>query len=171
MEKTVRMGEYEITLKATAGALVRYKQQFGSDYSSDLLKLNSLKDNPEKYLEKTVETGYRLVWAMAKTADNTLSSPDVWRDEFDSFDLPLLLGEADRLFMRSVGEDSGESDGEAVTAEALVATALCCGLNTEDIDNLSLSMLMGIIDEYCRIKSGDEQERTATQADFDAFKR
>lgn len=175
MEKTIKIGNKKVTLKATAGVIVRYKQQFSSDYTEDLAMLKSLNpDDRDKLITLHLKIGYQLVWAMAKTADHTIPSPDIWIKKFKSFDIDMVLCEAANLFLKSMENtnavlDSGDS--EPITAENLLAMCLICGLNTNDIDNLSISMLINTINEYCGWQSSGNDVRQATQADFDAFRR
>lgn len=173
MEKTIKIGDKKVTLKATAGVIIRYKQQFGSDYAEDIAMLKSLNsDDRENLIAMHVKIGYQLVWAMAKTADRSIPSPDVWIKKLKNFDVDKVFSEATNLFLKSMEDAETSSEGgEPITAENLLAMSLICGLNTSDIDNLSVSMLINTINEYCRQQTGETDERQATQADFDAFRR
>lgn len=169
MEKTIRIDGKKVTLKATAGVLVRYKQQFGTDYIDDLCKFKMLdKSDKDKIVEMYVKIGYQLIWSMAKTADSKIPSPDLWIKKFKKIDIDKLLSEATTLFeMSMAGVEDYEDGGEPISAESLLAVSLSCGLNTTDIDNLSMSMLLNTIKEYCELRDQGDNE----QAYFDSFRR
>ena len=66
---------------------------------------------------------------------------------------------------------NSKSDNE-LNVENLIAMAALSGLNTTDIDNLSVATLLNSINEYWNIKNGGvdgDGTREATQADIDAF--
>lgn len=169
MEKTIKIDGKKVTLKATAGALVRYKQQFGTDYIDDLCKFKTLDESDKsKIVEMYVKIGYQLIWSMAKTADSKIPSPDLWIKKLKKIDIDNLLSEATALFdMSMAGIEDCEDGGEPISAESLLAVSLSCGLNTTDIDNLSMSMLLNTIKEYCELRDSGDNE----QAYFDSFRR
>lgn len=168
MEQAIFVNGKRITLKATAGALIRYRQQFGIEYIDDLQKSR----NEDTLRQLTV--GFNLIWAMAKTANNSTPPPEIFLKNFANTDiLSETINIANKLFEKSMADlkQDGES-GEKLTSENLIALCMCCGLSTTDIDNLSMSLLLNSISEYNKIRNGGEtgkKSRKATQADFDAF--
>lgn len=174
MEKTIKIGEKNIRLRATAGFLLRYRQQFGKEYISDLKDLNELEPDSENKLLKALTVGFHLVWAMAKTADVDTPPPEDFLQIFDGDSLVLssAIEQAEELFSKSLEGAKGGEQGEEVTSEKLIAIAAHCGLCITDIDTLSVAMLMNTIDEYINIQNGGKSSdgtHKATQADFDKF--
>ena len=173
MEKTVYIDGKPVVLRVSGGTLCRYKQQFGSEYLSDYRKINCTKGTERI---KALETaGFRLVWALAKTADSSVPEPSEWLKGFNDFKLSEIITEAFSLIDMSLAcvKDSGGSDGREFTSENLVAGCLACGLSYEDIDSMPIGFLMNVIGEYCRIRTGKSKDkvvyRKATKADYDSF--
>lgn len=179
MTKEIIIGNTAIKLKATGGMFIRYKEAFGTEYYDDMLKIKSLEKNIEattkEKLELSAETAYKLIWAMAKTADDNISEPEQWIDEFEVFPAADILKQANELLNKSIctckRPHSDNGDTKQLTAENLVACSVMCGLSMQDIDNRSIGFLMGCIAEYADIKSGGRSDtvRNATQADFNNF--
>lgn len=164
MEKTVAIGNTEVTLRATAGVLIIYKEQFGSEYISDMAELNNA---PEDFLT----IGGQLVWAMAKAADDQIPPPETWYKKIGSFDMDIVFSEAAQLFdesCKNIDTDSS-ANKEQLTSENLVTSALICKMTFSDLSRLSLSMALNVINEYCAVRSGEERPHMATQEDFDNF--
>lgn len=167
MEKTVIMGETEVVLRASAGVLVIYKEQFGTEYINDLAEL---KENEEN--ERAIDIGGKLIWAMAKAHDDKTPPPVEFYEEVGSFDMSGVFASAADLFDRSCEgiKEISDSDGsEQLTAEELVTSALLCKMTVADLNKMSLAMVINIISDYCAIKSGEGITREATQRDYDNF--
>jgi len=86
---------------------VKYKKQFGSDYFTDLMKMESLtriKGEPtyEDLQTLDMEVFYNICWVMAKTADNSIPEPLEWLDTFDEFPLFEILPELQDLLTQSL---------------------------------------------------------------------
>lgn len=160
-----------VKLKASAGVLVLYKSQFGSDYIEDSRKLYGTENFS---LTDYLMTGYRLLWCMAKVADPTVLPPDEWVESFNVFELEEPLKKAQELFSDSLKlmDDIEQTDGtsEPLTVEKLIAYSALCGMTLADLDRLPLPMVLGAVYEYIRLRygSGDEA-KTASQADYDNF--
>ncbi|MBO5449811.1 MAG: hypothetical protein J5994_10880 [Ruminococcus sp.] len=162
MERTVEIGGIKVRLRASAGTLIIYKEQFGTDYITDM---GAAKENPA-----ALETGCRLLWSMARSADNSIPPPEQWFEGLGSFDIEKAFCFAGKLFEESCPELSEESSqGDPLTAENLAASALVCGLSLEELNRISLGMTLKIMNEYCEMKSGEEKAVPATQDDFDNF--
>jgi hypothetical protein len=164
MEKSIIMGSRKVTLRASAGALVVYKDQFGSEYTEDI---EALKENPENALT----VGCQLIWSMAKVADDRTEPPIDFFENIGEFDTEKAFAEATDLFDRSCRNinSAGENGKDKLTSENLVTSALICKMSFSDLCRLPLSMAINIIGEYCALKSGEEPTRWATQEDFDNF--
>lgn len=109
MIKTLTIDNREVTFKSTAGTPLRYKQQFGSDFFADMLKLNALSDidDPKNMTREQIESidfeaFYNILWAMAKTNDPNLPDPLSWLDTFDEFPIIDILPEVQDLLMKNL---------------------------------------------------------------------
>lgn len=164
MEKRIKIGNKVFNIKATAGVLIIYKQEFGTDYTEDM-------QEAKMSVERTVEAGFRLLWSMAKAADNGIPSPEEWLEELGDFDIEEAFTAAKELFEKSCDgiTPDGGSGGEMLTAENLAASALFCKMSIGDLSDMTLSMVLNIISEYCDMRSTEGGVREATQEDFDAF--
>jgi hypothetical protein len=173
MEKTITIGNKNVLLKATAGVLIKYKQQFGRDYNADYQELTANRDDEELYSLRFSEIGLHLLWAMAKTADKNVEPPESWLIGVDIGQLAESVIEALVLFNSSFSEleqkSSGSTEGKDFTAESLVAEALICGLSPSDLDDMPLGMVLNTIEEWCKAKGYADDVREATQEDFDNF--
>lgn len=89
MEKTIIVGGKELKLKSTAAFMLKYKAQFRKDPLQEVMKLQKAEDID-------IELLYNLVWALAKTADNSIKEPTEFFDEYEN--LPLL----DEGFMNEI---------------------------------------------------------------------
>lgn len=173
MHKDISIDGKKVKLKITGGTLCRYKEQFGVDYSAELNKVSEIKNSFLKLRAMEI-TGARMIWAMAKTADENISAPADWIDSFDNFPVQQILNEINPFVLsafKAGDSDEQGSGGEPITAEKLTACCFAAGLTMADIDSMSPGFLINVISEYCDIKSGKEKDtvRMATQADIDAF--
>lgn len=118
MEKTLEICGKQVRFKATAGLAYRYFNQFGTEYISDLAKLQDFYNNAEfreieivnennekeiiptyigdydKYSENFM---YNVVWVLAKTADNSIPDPLTWYDSFDFFDISKVYNQLQEI--------------------------------------------------------------------------
>ena len=98
MEKIVKVGEYEFSVRSSAATLLSYRRNFGRDGMKDLLAL--VKSFGNKNAEDTdavvqtladgsfeMDTLYRYIWTFAKSADKTIPPLEEW---LDTFDVPAL---------------------------------------------------------------------------------
>ena len=170
MTSVTRIGNTLVRMSATAGVLIRYKAQFGTDYITDAKEIYT--DNETFNAEQFLTTGYRLLWSMAKTTDPALLPPDEWLASLGDFDLEKALKTAQKLFGDSLGTATDNNDGserEPLTAESLIAYAALCKMTIADLDRLPLPMVLDSIGKYVHLKYGGQEEREATQADYDNF--
>ena len=89
IEKLIKTKDNAFIIKATAGALIRYKQQFGNEYLDDLKSLENVDIADENDQLRILTIGYQLLWSMAKTAEETaifpIISPPVSQRLYSSF--------------------------------------------------------------------------------------
>lgn len=166
MNATVTIGRQTVPIVATAGVIVLYNSQFGTEYLEDYLSLKE-----ETNIEKYLMVGYRLLWCMAKTADPRLLPPDEWILALGDFDLEQPLKIAQKLFTDTMKRcrNDGDVDGEPLTADRLIAYAAICGMTMSDLDRLSLPLVINSIDSYITAKYGSDESKEASQADYDNF--
>ena len=178
IEKLIKTKDNAFIIKATAGALIRYKQQFGNEYLDDLKSLENVDIADENDQLRILTIGYQLLWSMAKIADNNILPPEQFLEiicDNDILKLKTYIEQAEKLFDESMQgiKDYGNSKSDnELNVENLIAMAALSGLNTTDIDNLSVATLLNSINEYWNIKNGGvdgDGTREATQADIDAF--
>lgn len=180
MTGSVDIGGKKIEISATLGAMLRYKEQFGREYTEDISELSKLKDNDnDKYISAVALTGFKLIWAMAKTADSSVPAPDVWAESFKDTDISMIMLEAVALFSQSLGDHSDENseNGEAneeFTTEGLTALCTLYGIGINELDRLSVDMVIRIMNEIAKLRTPTESKnadglRKATPADIEAF--
>jgi hypothetical protein len=171
MIKEIIIDGKKTPLNATVGALVRYKENFGTDYFDDLRNTQALAETESAELQsKTVNDGVRLAWAMS----GTQSSYGAWIAGATGDEVVAAAETATELFFSSIGsaeESQEEYESDGMTVESLLACCLVCGISLADAESKSVGIVMNTISAYVDLKSGTEKERVkvATQADFDAF--
>ena len=98
MEKTIKIGEKEILMKATGNTPKRYRNEFNEDL---LIKLQNLYNHlnhktGEFQGEVDLSVVENLAYIMAKQADPEIGSIEEWLDEFEVADIynamPQILG-------------------------------------------------------------------------------
>lgn len=108
MEKTLTIDGKEVRFKSTAATPLRYKAQFGKDYFSEILKMESLTNVKQgKITAKDIqkidfEIFYNIIWVLAKTADKNIKEPMEWLDNFDEFPLMEIIPELQDLITASL---------------------------------------------------------------------
>ena len=175
MEKTIEYKSITFNLRASAAVMIVYKEQFGAEYTDDF---NGAAKDPVK----AVSVGYRLLWAMAKCADDTIPDPDVFFDGLgDDFDLLGAVDTAAELMRKSLGEfavcdaesaDTGnetETDGDL--SERLAASALRCGFSIADLNRISVGFLLRCINTNLagRQQGGGDNVKIADENDIAHF--
>lgn len=172
MEKIITIENKNVLLRTTAGVLIHYKQQFGRDYNDDYSDLKDLINDKNSYTQRFAEVGFGLLWAMARTADKSIEPPSVWLKGVDGVALLKAIIEASELFSAALSDvdiKSSDSGGKKFSVEALIAEALICGLSIDDLDDMPLPVVLGTIEEWCRLKGYSEDVKEADQEDFDSF--
>lgn len=97
MEKIIKIGDKEVTMRATAGTPRRYRAIFHRDLMSDMVRLSDkLKKNGEtgsEFDNLDLTIFENVAYIMAKQADSSLPDIDAWFDTFDIFDIYQVLPE------------------------------------------------------------------------------
>ena len=147
MEKTIAYSGGKFNLRASAAVMIIYKEQFGVEYTEDFSAAIMAP-------AEAVKVGYRLLWAMAKCADDTIPDPDIFIDGLgEDFDLLGAVDSAAELMRKSLGEfaaEESDTEGEASEpdnelSERLVASALRCGFSVSDLNRISVGFLLRCI--------------------------
>ncbi|MBC1752539.1 hypothetical protein [Listeria seeligeri] len=113
MEKTIDISGKKVPLKSTGATVLRYKQQFGKDYFSELMKMTKAIEPMKKNKKNTnladsdlslldFEVLYNFVWVLAKTANPSIPEPLEWLDGFDSFPIVEIMPEIEDLLAASI---------------------------------------------------------------------
>ncbi|MBC1505585.1 hypothetical protein HCJ58_01105 [Listeria sp. FSL L7-1509] len=113
MEKTIEVDGKKIPLKSTGATVLRYKQQFGKDYFSELMKMTKAIEPMKKNKKMTnladsdlslldFEVLYNFVWVLAKTANPNIPEPLEWLDGFDSFPIVDIMPDIEDLLAASI---------------------------------------------------------------------
>ena len=110
-EKTIKIGEKSVILRANASFLLIYKDQFGREALTDIFPLLqmampvlSLVQGEELGPDAAMALGdglskfdtdvfIKILWAMAKNADHSLPDPETWIESFDVFPLIDIIAE------------------------------------------------------------------------------
>lgn len=173
MEKTIAYSGGKFNLRASAAVMIIYKEQFGVEYTEDFSAAIMAP-------AEAVKVGYRLLWAMAKCADDTIPDPDIFIDGLgEDFDLLGAVDSAAELMRKSLGEfaavESG-TEGEASEpdnelSERLVASALRCGFSVSDLNRISVGFLLRCISANLegRSRSDGDNIKIADENDIAHF--
>ena len=91
MEKLIRIGDKEVGFKATASTTTRYRKKFNRDLFKDIESLIP-KVNEGELSVPDLECFMNISYIMAYQYDNTIpEDPDDWLDQFEMFDIYLVL--------------------------------------------------------------------------------
>jgi hypothetical protein len=93
--REIKIGDKTVRVRASALALLFYKQEFKSDLLGDMVKMQGIESDPSQL---DLVSCLQLVWAMAKADSYGKPFPgfEGWLAGFDSFDIsdPSFLLEA-----------------------------------------------------------------------------
>lgn len=109
MEKTINISGKEVKLKCTLGTLNRYRMQFNRDPLKDIMSLS--KKNEEKAstgADFDIESLYMFMnfaWCMAKTGDKNIPDVEDWLDQFEIFDIGVILPEMIELLTSNLQQN------------------------------------------------------------------
>lgn len=105
MEKTVKIGDKQVTFKCTGGTMMRYRNQFNREFLVDLEKLKDI-DKPGQFGNMSLEPFECILWTMAKTADDSIPDPLTWLDSFDFFPTLKIWKEVQDIVINSIKVNS-----------------------------------------------------------------
>lgn len=160
MTKTIAYGGGTFNLRASVAVLIVYKEQFGVEYTEDF---RNAMESPLG----AIKAGYRLIWAMAKCADDSISDPDTFREMLgDDFDILGAVDSAAELMRKSLGEFISEGNDTAENAaggdenlsESLVNSALRCGFSVSDLNHISVGFLLRCLSERLEGKQAESAD-------------
>lgn len=168
MRKSVSIGGRKIPFEFTIFTLVIYKREFFCEFLNDLQRVS--KDRlkwllPETALECS-EDVYKILWALAKTADETIPPPDDFLEQFDKFPVFDIWGEIyEDVILRSIRYDKKYKLGEknnsgqsSVSTEEIIARFMGYGLTLHDLRDITVGMginLMHANSDLQRMKNGE----------------
>ena len=90
MEKVIKIGDKNVTMKATAGTPRRYRMMFRRDLMSDMAHL-SKRMKKQEFGVPDLEIFENVAYLMAKQAEPQIPDIDEWFDEFEIFDIYQVL--------------------------------------------------------------------------------
>lgn len=99
MEKTLTIDGKQIRFKHTGGTLMRYRNQFNSEFFADLSALGTAQNDPTKVNFAVIEN---TIWAFAKTADDSVPDPQTWYDSFEDIDILEVWSELSELTAKAL---------------------------------------------------------------------
>lgn len=158
MERTITAGGKPYKIRASAGALIIYKAQFGADYTEDLIE--GKEDDEKAYI-----VGCRLLWAMARSAKEKLPAPNDWINSFKPKELEKALICSNEMFMQSLSVCERHGKGEQFQAEKFRALAALSGLSYDDLNIMPIGMVLNTIEHYMNIRYDDGDDYVSA-ADF-----
>ena len=129
MEKTIKIGKKEVRLNNNVGWTMEYRDQFGKDILPTIMPMIAsmiesvavmVGDKTELRIEEIlaslegktmdvllplfqtefVDIAINIVWAMAKSADETIEPPKQWVKQFDVFPLDVIMPTVLELVMK-----------------------------------------------------------------------
>lgn len=99
MIKTLTIDGKEVTFKSTGGTMMRYRNQFNSEFLADLTALKSVTaENFSSFTSKSIE---QIIWVLAKTADSSIPDPQTWYDSFEEFPIYSIWGQLQDMITAS----------------------------------------------------------------------
>lgn len=119
MQKTVKIGETEVAMRASAATAIRYRNIFHGDIMKELMEMN-----PEKLDAAVIEKIQKLGFVMAKAAEradmNALTEEDYieWIDGFDTLD---IMKSAKDILVVYLGGKMSESELKKRETETQIA--------------------------------------------------
>ncbi len=104
MEKTVTIDGKQVRFKATGGTMLRYKLQFGREYLADVAQLQKIIDSKSMEDMDTLPF-YRILWVLAKTADDSIPDMLEWFESFSNFPVFDVIPEITELLANNIKID------------------------------------------------------------------
>lgn len=117
MQKSVKIGETEVLMRASAATAIRYRNVFHGDIMKELMEMN-----PEKIDAEIIEKIQKLAFIMAKSAERAdmtaLTEDDYieWLDGFDSLDMMQAAKDIVTIYLGGKASQSELKKSETATA-------------------------------------------------------
>jgi hypothetical protein len=98
MDKVVKIGNKEVTLRATASTVRRYRAAFGRDLLVDMQAFTGGQQSGE-----SLEAIEDLMYIMAKQANDKIPDDiNEWLDQFDTFDIYQIFPQLFDLWTKNM---------------------------------------------------------------------
>ena len=171
MDGTITYDGGRFNIRASAAVLIRYKEQFGAEYTDDYAEMGS-------NILNSVIVGKRLLWCMAKCADTSIPAPDAFYSDIEGkCDIVDAIIKASEMMKDSLGEfvsdeaEEGGGDNESYElSESLTSSAIRFGFSVADMNEISTGfMLKAMLKSVKNVES--DKPREATDEDIENFKR
>ena len=115
MEKLINIGGKEVGFKATASTTMRYRKKFNRDLFKDIQAL--IPKMGQTMEANDLESFMNIAYIMAWQYDNTIpADPDEWLDQFEMFDIYLVLPQIIELWglnMQELEEPKKKAEGQS----------------------------------------------------------
>lgn len=158
MQKTISVDNKLIAFECNLLSLLIHRQQFGRNFLTDINDVNNIK-NRLIYEDVNIEMDkldkvYSVIWTLAKTANDTISSPDTWIDRFKNFDVYEIWDKISNDVVRDSlaydkryrTDNTNNNGGQRnPTAEELTAIFLELGLSVADFKYFTIGMGINLI--------------------------
>lgn len=92
-EKIVKIGEEEVKLSTSGYLVILYSDLFGSNLFEDMGRIVEAAATQKMIPYKEITTLYKLAYAMARHADDTIPPFAEWLRKFDAMAIPLISGD------------------------------------------------------------------------------
>ena len=179
METIVNINGEEVTLKSVGTLPKMYKMYFQRDFFEDL---NLLKDYA--YIVSALQGKAELnvfenvTWVMAKTADPKLPNLERWKSSFEEFAIKDVIEDIQNILALTIGAtkksspvSSSSSSNKTINTEMYLVLCKECGLQNDDLETMTIGMVLDYIEEYLQTKNPDKKPKVleASQGHFDSF--
>lgn len=103
MEKTIKIGDKEILLKATAMNLLIYQEEFGEDiFRAKGSLLDAMGKDGIEFDKIPSLTLLKMLWTMARTGDKSFPPFSDWVDSLEELPMVELYTENINLFLANM---------------------------------------------------------------------
>lgn len=107
MEKTIKLGDKEILLKATAMNLIIYQEAFGEDmFKAKGELLDAMGKDGIQFEKIPSATLLKMLWTMARTGDKNFPPFKEWVESLEELPVVELYNENINLFLANMVQKS-----------------------------------------------------------------
>lgn len=109
MDKTIKIGNKNIPIRANGLILLAYKRDFGREMLTDMLSIYKKSKSGDYTVDiesLNIETVYKITYTLAKLADPNIGSMDEWLSGFDCFPIYDALQEIMPIITDSITTDA-----------------------------------------------------------------